>query len=223
MGGVRTPNRPVIYVEGLWDLLHCGHLDILQRILERERSYKMDDMDEDNSRDEGSSLDFSEEFRQKGAMHAAWRDGLVRTHGRRSTDPYLIVGVLDRPGCVQTVHERGLCALSLRAVDEVVLGTVGLGRAPIKAWSDFQHALGVDRVYVVVGHPDFIAEGWLGDRPDNCKIPIEVVNCSDVRTNRESLLKRFKENRAEFEMRQKLKKEPALIPRSKAELQALGA
>lgn len=211
-GGVRSEKRAVIYVEGLFDLLHCGHLEILERILARESTSMLDSGE---SEDDGCCS-------PRGATYSAHRDMRIRTHGKRASDPFVIAGILDRPDCVQTVHERGLCALSLRGIDEVILGA-GLGKAPREEWANFKSALGVDRVYVVKGHSDFEPQGWLADATavNDLKKELISIDCSDVGTDREGLLSRFRSNKEQFERRQKVKKEPAMVPRTKEELQAM--
>ncbi|CAD7924362.1 unnamed protein product [Amoebophrya sp. A120] len=100
---VRQPagifQRVVVYVQGYWDLLHVGYLDILEEIYRREAGRTVYLICGVNSEDVGLQTE----------------GDLADTACRR------------RAPCFQTVHERGLALLALRHVSDVVFGTLSRG------------------------------------------------------------------------------------------------
>eukprot|EP00392_Amoebophrya_sp_AT5.2_P007606 g7621.t1 len=218
-----------VYVQGYWDLLHVGYLDILEEIVRKE-----------TDRDE----------RHRAAMG---RDGLETVpekddvgDGAGSAGNKLKIkivcginaGAAPPEGfCFQTVHERGLAMLSLRLVSDVVFDTRP-GRA---VNDDFRHSLGIDVVYGVKNHADFC---WAGS--DNARAVAlaasagtgegTTVPVADMTTSSESetevvrktadiydrvidgdgilssrdVVQRFAQNRTDFVERQKVKREPDL-------------
>lgn len=178
---VNAPERRTVFIQGYWDLLHCGYLDLLEEIRRRETA----------------EFPNAQLFLICGVLHE--RDEAVRAQNaneiREDAAKYKISSAFSGHTIFQSVHERGLMLLSLRLVDDVIFDVQNAFT------TKFKTALGIQRCYAVSNHFDFDAQ--------DCDSADVVLNGEGVDSTR-TILGRFVDNKLQFIERRKAKIEPEL-------------
>jgi len=107
---------------------------------------------------------------------------------------------------VMNVGERAVCLLSCKYVDDIIL------HAPIHPTNDFLGALSIKKVCVVEGHGDF-----LGDVGGRLKVAHDWNLVDELKVEKgifstKTLFDRFLNAREEFVVRNRVKKDPIILP-----------
>lgn len=216
------PRTRTVFIQGYWDLLHCGYLDILQEIRRRESE----------NLDRGGTLclicgvlrervaaspggQFGEQL-ANGNINQNENQHSVEEYARKNQSTTGVsttahhttnAGTASSPATTifQSVHERGLMLLSLRTVDDVIFDVQ-------KGFSQkFRKALGIDVTYAVSSHFDF-------DARDCGQADVVLDGCGIDSTR--TILERFVCHREEFVERRKVKVEPEMAVKGEKTLSA---